>query len=340
MLSLSVLVALLVNGCSATSTNTLSQEVENVVWLPNESGMVAYVDQVTEDAYGNQSEGQNLYQVNGGGTIGNAMNANSTTPSTGYRNGPIVYVSSDGKTAITQFGSDIFSLPISGGNVNDLIQATALFGVSPDGKYAITTPTPAGYGYIIVYPYLLTSSSPILGTQVTRPSVISNRVLWLNNDDYAMTVLDSVGIDSLVYSHVTIYDASGDLLDTIANGDVSFSAGAFASGTNDLFVRTPAMGIDRINLNTHVRTPVVTNDTVYSMDASADGTVLVYSSSAGSTNGTLPAYAVNLSDMNKKMFASNVIIPRISPQHDHVACVNYQDESDSDIQVYSLITPP
>ena len=57
MLSLSVLVALLVNGCSATSTNTLSQEVENVVWLPNESGMVAYVDQVTEDAYGNQTRG-------------------------------------------------------------------------------------------------------------------------------------------------------------------------------------------------------------------------------------------------------------------------------------------
>ena len=64
-------------------------------------------------------------------SIGNAMNATGTVPFNGsngtYWNAPIVYVSSDGKTAITQFGPDIFSLPISGGNVNDLIMRSALF---------------------------------------------------------------------------------------------------------------------------------------------------------------------------------------------------------------------
>ena len=250
-----------------------------------------------------------------------------------------------GKRLSRNLGPDIFSLPISGGNVNDLIMRSALFGVSPDGKYAITTPTAAGKGFVILLPYLLTTSQPTAEPQLTRPKVYSNRVLWLNNDEYAISIFDSLGSDTLDYTHVAIYDASGNLIDTVANGDVSFSAGAFASGTNDLFVRNHVDGIDRINLNTHVRTPVVTNDTVYSMDVSADGTVLVYSSTAASTinssgNYTYPAYAVNLSDMNKKMFASNVITPRISPQHDRVACINYQDNTDSNIQVYQLITPP
>ncbi len=335
------------SGCTTSATTTISQEVDNVMWLPNESsGMVAFIDQLTEDDYGNTAESQNLFQVSSNGSIGTAMNPSGTAPynvSNGgtYWNAPVVYVSSDGSTAITQFGTDIYSLPIAGGNITDLIQSTALFGVSPDGKYALSTPTPAGYGYIILYTYGLTTSTPTAQPQLTRLNVISNRALWLNNDEYALTILDSIGvIDSIVYDHANIYDAQGDSLWSIPNADVTFSVSAFAPGSGDIFVRTPASGIDRINMNTRVRTSIVTNDTVYSMDVSADGSVLVYSSAAASTNGTLPAYAVNTANGDKKMFASNVIIPRISPKHDMVACINYQSTGNSNINVYPLSTPP
>jgi hypothetical protein len=341
-----VVLGIFLSGCTTSATTTISQEVYNVMWLPNESsGMVAFIDQLTEDEYGNEAEVQNLFQVNSSGSIGTAMNPSGTAPYTPpngtYWNAPVVYVSSDGSTAITQFGTDIYSLPINGGNITDLIQGNALFGVSPDGKYALSTPTPAGYGYIILYTYGLTSTTPTAEPQLTRLNVISNRALWLNNDEYAFTILDSIGvIDSIVYDHVNIYDAQGDSLWSIPNADVTFSVSAFAPGSGDIFVRTPASGIDRINMNTRVRTQIVTNDTVYSMDVSADGTVLVYSSAAGSTNGTLPAYAVNTANGDKRMFASNVIIPRISPRHDMVACINNQSTGNSNINVYPLNTPP
>jgi hypothetical protein len=283
--------------------------------------------------------------VSSNGTIGTAMNPTGTAPYTPpngtYWNAPVVYVSSDGSTAITQFGTDIYSLPIAGGNITDLIQGNALFGVSPDGKYSLSTPTPAGFGYIILYTYGLTSTTPTAEPQLTRLNVLSNRALWLNNDEYALSILDSIGLDSLIYSHVIIYDAQGDSLWSIANADVRFSVSAFAPGSGDIFVRTSAMGIDRINMNTRVRTHIVTNDTVYSMDVSADGTVLVYCSNAGSTNGTLPAYVVNTANGDKgPSFASNVNIPRISPKHDMVACITLQSGANSNINVYPLNTPP
>ncbi len=105
-------------------------------------------------------------------------------------------------------------------------------------------------------------------------------------------------------------------------------------------MRNHAQGIDSYNLNSDTRTSIITGDTVFSMDVSNDGSVLVYSSNAASTNGSFPAYAVNLSNLDKKQIATNVVDPFISPLHDKVACINQIDGHNSNIQVYGLATPP
>ncbi len=331
-------VSILQAGCSSSSTTTLSQEVSNVEWLPDESGMVAFIDQITEDAYGNQTEGQNLYQVNSSGSIGNALNSSAISPDLNYWSAPVIYVSSDGKTAITGFGADIYSIPTGGGNVNDIIQSTALFGISSDGKYAITSPTPANVAAIL-WPFMFSSSNITAQTHRTIPGIFSNRALWLNNDEYALSIVDST--DALgLHEHVTIYNAQGDSVMAIPNGDVSFSASAFSPGANEIFVRTNAFGIDGINLTTGVRTQIINTDSVESMDASSDGTLVVYTSKeASQTYGTM--YAVNASNGHiKPMNVTGIILPRISPKGDRVACINQIDGQNSNINVFTVTTPP
>jgi hypothetical protein len=116
---------------------------------------------------------------------------------------------------------------------------------------------------------------------------------------------------------------------------VSFSAGAFAPGTNDLFIRTYSMGIHRINLTTRKRDTIISNDSVESMDVSNDGTLLVYTSSESSVN--LPLYAVNLSNLHiSQALATGVSKPVLSPRKDVAACIN----SNGNLQVLGVSTPP
>jgi hypothetical protein len=335
LLPISAVLAFTLNGCDTTSTTVVSQTVDNIVWLPDESGMLAFIDKVYENVDGSESDGQNLYQVNTGGSIGNGLfpsDAASNNPP--YWNAPIVYISSDGKTAITQYGTDIYSIPTSGGSGSDLIQQTQLWGISPDGKYAVTNQTAANNAANILTTYNLTNNPITLDPRTTVRGLISNRALWLNNDQYALTIDDST--DALgLHEHVTIYNAQGDSVMSIPNGDVSFSAGGFASVTNDLFVRTYSFGINRINLTTLKLDTIVSTDSVESMDVSNDGTVLVYTSSETTVN--LPLYAVNLAnDHISQSLATGISKPVLSPNKDKAACIN----SGGNIQVVGVTTPP
>jgi hypothetical protein len=325
-------------GCDTTTTNTLGQLVDEIAWLPDESGMIAYVDKTTYNSLdGSTTEGANLYHVGSNGSLGNSINGNDVGIIWGGY-GPVVYVSSNGQTAITQFGSDIYTVPISSGNITDIIRSTALLGVSLDGKYAATNISSNGAAAIFTI-YDLSSTPPTPSPAKTIPRLLSNRVLWLNNDHYAVTILDSLGADQQPFSHVTIFDVNGDSLMAFPNGDVSFHASAYSPGSNDLFVRTHNMGIDRINLTTLTRTSIVTTDSVESMDASSDGSILVYSSADSATQYIL--YAVNVATLHSQAVASasNIIVPILSPKFDRVACIHKIDGNNTDIQVFSVPKP-
>jgi hypothetical protein len=338
LLSCSAALALALAGCDSSSSTVVSQTVQGIVWLPDESGMLAYIDKIYQNVDGSESEGDNLYRVSPSGSIGNSMNATDVAPNTPpngpFWNAPIVFVSSDVSTAITQFGTDIYSLGISSGNVTDIIQNTALFGVSPDGKYTVTNQSPQNIPGIFTT-YILTNSPITFDPRTTVAGIASNRALWLNNDQYALTIYDSTGANSVVFSHVAIYNSGGGTpITVIPNGDVSFSAGAFASGSNELFVRNYAMGIDRINLTTMQRDTIVASDSVESMDVSSDGTLLVYCSSETATSLTL--YAVNVSNGHTKAQATGISKPVLSPKKDMIACIN----SSGNIQMVAVQTPP
>lgn len=330
------------SGCDTSSTEVTSTDVENAVWLPNESGMLAYIEkEYLSELDGSESLGDNLYTANSGGGIGNSINPNDVAPYTVagggiYWNAPILFLSSDGNTAITQFGTDIFSITLSNGNITDIIQNTALLGVSPDMKYAITTTSEAPPAAQIITVWNLTTT-PIsyVGTPKTVPKLISNRVLWLNNDQFAVTIQDSVNANGIYYDHVQTYDINGNSILTIPNGDVSFSAGAFAPDSNWLFVRNFALGIDRIKLATGARDTIVASDTVESVDVSADGTLVVYSV-GGNSATTYNLIAVNVEDGKRVSITNGISKPILSPQKDKIACIN----SGATLQVVGTQFPP
>ncbi len=235
--------AMLLAGCSTSTTTVVSQEVYNIVWLPNESnGMMAFIDKIYDNVDGSQSEGQNMYQVSSSGSLGNAMFPSDATPDLNYWNAPIISISPNGQTAIMQYGTDIYSVPVSGGNSTDIIQNTSLFGVSLDGKYAATTPTSANNAAYIFTTYdLATNPITINGQRKTIKGLLSNRVLWLNNNEYALTIYDSTGVDSIDYDHVAIFDSSGNALQIIPNGDILiFCRCVFAQTQHDLYAKSRA----------------------------------------------------------------------------------------------------
>ncbi|HEY3873835.1 MAG TPA: hypothetical protein VGM92_00025 [Candidatus Kapabacteria bacterium] len=338
LLASSMFLLLSLGGCDTSSTQVASQTVDGIAWLPDGSGIIAYLDQTTESTLdGSTSEGANLYHVGLDGSIGNAINSSSISVDLGYLpSTPQVFVSSDGQTAITQFGTDIFTVGINNGNITDIIQNTGLLGVSPDFKYVLTTSSSASFGAAFIKFWSVSNNVPtLIGETKTIVKMGGNRALWLSNDDFALTINDSTASNR---THVTVYDFSGDSLTSIPDADVSISAAAFSPGSNDLFVRNHLEGIDRIHFNspaTYVRTSIISNDSVDSMDASSDGSLLVYTSASSAlTYGTL--FAVNVADTNKVTVTTGVAQPVLSPKADKVAYSN----SNSGIQVVSVQTPP
>ena len=156
--------------------------------------------------------------------VSNELNPTNIVVDVNYWNAPLIYVSSDGSTAITQFGQDIYNVALGNGNITDLMKGTALFGVSPDGKYAATTTSGSKSPNKYLVTYNLSGNSATQSSSTDIPGLASNRVLWLNNDEYAITLADSV------FSHVTIYNIGGDAIMTIPNATVEFSNAFFFTG--------------------------------------------------------------------------------------------------------------
>jgi hypothetical protein len=329
---------ILLAGCSSTTNTTASQSVYEIAWLPDESGMLAYIDKVSISSLdGSAIEGQNLYHVSSDGTIGNSINPADANPNQ-YGYPPVISVSPDGHTAITGFGTDIYRVDLSGGNVTDIIQNANLLGVSPDMKFAATTVSSANNTAKLLALYDL-STSPIrlhLPKQ-TVAGAASNRILWIDGSHFAITIFDSVGSDPNPYNHVTIFDTNGGITHVIPNAQVSLHASAYASKSGDLFVLNHALGIDRIHLATDSLTHIITNDSVESMDVSSDGSLLVYSS--GASTQSYSAFAVNVGNGHTQNIGSSVITPILSPNADRVAFIHQLSGNSSDIQVVTATLP-
>jgi len=330
-------------GCSSSSSQTVNQSIMDMAWLPDESGLVAYIENTSvSEVDGSQSTAANLYHVSSSGSIGNAIDASDEGVSSDFT--PIVFVSPDGKSAVTAFETNTFLVNLSSGNATNIIPGTYLYGVS------------AGLHYVIMDQYQPTlnvkdlelfdlTANPIklLPNSQTRVGVTGTRALWIDSTMYALTVFDSNGANGVEFDHITIYNIAGDSVYGISDAEGLLHASAYAPGSHDIFFKTNELGIAKYNLTTHIRTPIaiMPNDTVESLDASADGSIVVYSSGASNNTTAYPSYAINVSTGHILQITSGMVAMFISPNKDRVAYINNSGDANGDqgISVAALPQP-
>lgn len=322
--------ALASSGCSSVSASNVFTVVNGVVWLPNQSGMVALVEKQTVSTIDN-SVGYTigLYNIGADGSMSSVIGPGDVVEA--YWNSAVLFVSQDGTTVYTQLGPSIYRVNLRDNSSTKLIQSAALLGVSPDGKYVISTeasPTDRAPVYKIYN--VLASPAPTRVLQFTPPNIINNRCLWIDTGLFVVTSSDTAG------SNVSVWDTKGTMLHIYPNAEAPLSASAYSPGSHDLFVRTNKRGIDRINMLTQVRTSVVTQDSVESMDASYDGNLVAYSSGAYSQPYTL--FAVSVQNGHSASIGSDAFEPIISPNGDRVAII-HNASPNRDIKVLGISIP-
>jgi hypothetical protein len=325
-----LLLSVVFAGCGSTAPTNLAQAVGEVAWRPNESGMISLIEKTTESQYDYSTyETFSVYSIGPDGSIGQPYNTPQSQTSNGYA--PTLYISNDGNSAIVELGSDIYRIDLAGNSAKNIIQNSNLLAVSPDFKYVLSTDDAYGSATKLCKLYDISSSTPRLASQFNAVGVTDARALWLENGTFALTHYDTN------FYHVSIYDTAGTIVRTIPNAEAAFHASAFSPGSHDLFIRNLAEGIDKINLQTGVRTAVITQDSVGSMDASADGSLLLYSSNTLATSFNL--YAVNVANRHTAQIGQKAIAIVISPNADKAAVIHYVDENNSDIQTVGVSVP-
>ena len=220
---------------------------------------------------------------------------------------------------------------LPGNSSTDFIQGANLLAISPDFKYVLSTDAPIGYTNKLCTIYDISTSPARRVQQFTAIAVTDGRGLWLENGQFALTHYDTIGF------HVSIYDTTGTIVRAFPNAEAAFHASAFSPLSHELFVRTNPEGIDKINLQTGVRTAVITQDSVGSMDASADGKLIAYSSNSLTKSYNL--YAVNVANGHTAQIGQNAIAVTIAPNADRVAIIHYVDTYNSDINTLNISLP-
>ncbi|GEM_PF-2353686 len=329
------------DGCDSSTNSTIAQQVDDITWMPDGSSLIAYVRKTSYSAIDNsQYTGVNVYRVNLDGSLGNAIiSTDQVVPSDPYYTS-ILPISPDGKQALAQFGSNIYKIDLSGGSANNIIQNTYLFGASPDLRYALTTTSSAQVTSKLLVLYDL-SSSPIrmLSPSQTRLGVVSAHPVWVDSGRYALTIYDST--DSFgAHFHVGIYDTAGNVARTIPNAAVPPHASAYATLSHDLFVQNQNLGLDKINLQTGKRSTIIATDTVESMDASPDGSLVVYISGSQAAGTSYPATAVNVANGHTASIGSGYYSVKISPNGQKAAYITKLDQSGNQAIAVNAVSVP
>jgi hypothetical protein len=246
----------------------------------------------------------------------------------------VLFVSKDGSTAYTQLGAHIYRFNLLDNSGVPVIQNANILGVSPDGKYLISTDAPFG-DKTPLYTIYDVSANPIRFVNHFTPiNIWGNRALWIDGGKFALTHEDSLG-----YTHVSIWDTTNTLVNTLSDADASEATGSYSPGSQALFVRNRAAGIDRIIQPTQsnfIRSSVLSQDSSESMDASADGKLLAYCSAKYSQ--TYALFAINVQNGHTASLGGSALALFLSPNGDRVA-YTHADGANITIQVAGISLP-
>ncbi|HEY6171385.1 MAG TPA: hypothetical protein VIX80_03905 [Candidatus Kapabacteria bacterium] len=264
-----LLLAAVVSSCSEVTPLNQFQDIAEVQWKNDGSGMLSFIERANGDNGGTLSGAYSLYELNSDGSLGSQYET-GTTAIQGFSFA--IFMNDNGTKAITQMGAyDVYEIDIPSKKATKRITGLYLIAASNDGRFVVGTFSPPRQPIKTVSIFDMTSDSPRVVTQFDITGIKNNRGVWLDNGTFGVAVTDSIGY------HISIYDTTGTMLNTIANADISNHNIHFDADSRYLYFRNNDGKVIRQNVATNERETVINKPTVQNFDVTADEYFVVYS---------------------------------------------------------------
>jgi hypothetical protein len=269
-------------GCDSSSQNVQVQDISEIEWQSDGSAIYGFLQSyISTVNTSTPSTGYDIAKFDAGGslvhTYTNSVKARFFDPATGEVDSysPVLYLSSDGSTIVTQFEGDLYRFKPASNTLEKLITQFHLIVVSPDLHYAIGTPSPSIQPTKTLDGYDISVSPPRQIFHLPYVSLAASITgIWLSGGTFGVTLKDSVG------TNIAIYDTIGTLRQDIPGAETAFHNTFFNKQTNDFFFlnhagKTSDYSVDKMNLTTSARTNIL-NFAVENFDVTSDEQIIVY----------------------------------------------------------------
>ncbi|MFI5263233.1 MAG: hypothetical protein ACHQM6_01820 [Candidatus Kapaibacterium sp.] len=319
-------------GCDSTNQTTQVQDIAELRWEADGSALFGFIQSYTQTL---TSVIPGIgYDIAKFGTDGSLTKTFTLDPKSVADYSTSLFLSSDGNTAVTQLEGDLYRYSLKTGSLEKLQQLFHLIVVSPDLHYAVGSPSPAIQHFKTIIVYDITASPLRIVTQFDLPKLVASSGIWLANGMFGITYSDSIG------NHVSIFDTTGALRQTIGGAEILFHNVVYNPQTNDLFFRNRAGAftdgsVDKVNLTTLVRTNVL-KDSVDNFDVTRDENVIIYSK----YDGNEELISKNLQTGNTLQIANDIrLIITLSPAEDRLAYIRKRDDHFNEVHVIPFTRP-
>lgn len=322
-LYLLLLLAALVSSCSEVTPLNQFQDIAEVQWKNDGSGMLSFVERANGDNGGTLSGAYSLYELNSDGSLGSQLET-GTTAVQGFSF--TIFMNDNGTKAITQMGAyDIYEIDIPSKKATKRITGLQLISASNDGRFVAGSFSPPRQPIKTVTIFDMTPDSPRIIKQFDVAGIKNNRGVWLDNGTFGVAVTDSIGY------HINIYDTTGVLINTIGNADISNHNIHYDKDSKYLYFRNNDGNIERQNVVTNGRMMMVEKSTVQNFDVTDDESVVVYSI-LESDKGVIYKYVV-ASDTEMQLTDDVLAGVNLSPLEDKISYIKFVEVNQYGVKV-------
>ncbi len=246
------LILILVQSCSEIIGSDEYQDIAELQWKHDGSGMVGFVEHINANASVQASGLFDIYSIRTDGSL-------DKKSSSGYRAVQdvsfTIFMGDDGMSAVTQLGAyNTCRIDLTSLAVTPIIPDLHLYAVSPDLRFVVGSYSPPRQPIKTVSVYDVSVSPVRLVQSFDLPNIKNTRGIWLDSGRYALAVNDSAG------SHIEIFDTLAGKILTFPNTDISNHNVAYFPGSGNLYVRDNAQWLVLCNLQTRERQTLINLD--------------------------------------------------------------------------------